>query len=101
MTQVSPVGSTVESGTVQNAAVAQQSLAEFRASRAFNQSVAGAVRSLNDIGYAGPKHEVTFSVDAASRLSVVKVIDKNTSEVIQQWPAEYVLHLAAEYANHT
>ncbi len=64
--------------------------------RAFNLSVATAVRQLNDAGQAGEGREVTHSIDVATRLPVVKVIDSQTKEVIIQWPPKYALALAAD-----
>jgi flagellar protein FlaG len=65
-------------------------------SRALNRAASTAVQQLNDAGYAGAGREVTFSVDRASQRPVIKVIDSTTKEIIQQWPLEYVLQLAAE-----
>jgi uncharacterized FlaG/YvyC family protein len=65
-------------------------------SRALNRAVSTAVQQLNDAGYAGAGREVTFSVDRASQLPVIKVVDATTREIISQWPLEYVLQLAAE-----
>jgi len=67
--------------------------------RALLQRVSSAVRSLNKAHYAGEGREVTFSIDRASRLPVVKVVDLNTREIVSQWPAEYVLQLAAGFEN--
>jgi uncharacterized FlaG/YvyC family protein len=64
--------------------------------RALNRSVAAGVQTLNSAGYAGDGREVTYSVDQATRRLIVKVVDTATREVVQQWPAEYMLHLAAE-----
>jgi uncharacterized FlaG/YvyC family protein len=52
---------------------------------------------LNAAGHGGPGTEVTYSVDPDTRKPVVKVLDKDTRQVLQQWPAEYALQLAAEY----
>ena len=67
--------------------------------RVFNLSVAAAVRQLNDAGQAGAGREVTLSIDAASRQPVVKVIDSQTKEVIEQVPTKYALAIAADYEN--
>ncbi|HEX4278578.1 MAG TPA: flagellar protein FlaG [Bryobacteraceae bacterium] len=64
--------------------------------RAFNRSVSAAVQTLNDVGYAGAGREVTFSLDQATHRPVIKVVETSTNEVLQQWPTEYVLQLAAE-----
>jgi uncharacterized FlaG/YvyC family protein len=65
--------------------------------RAFNLSVATAVRQLNDAGYAGDGREVTLSIDPGSRQPVVKVIESQTKDVIDQLPSKYALALAADY----
>jgi uncharacterized FlaG/YvyC family protein len=66
------------------------------AERTLIRSVATAVQTVNDSGYLGADRSVTFSVDHASRLPVVKVVDNSTNEVVAQWPPEYLLQLAAE-----
>ena len=68
------------------------------ADRAFVREVSDAVKRLNRGTFAGQGREVTFSIDRVTRLPVVKVVDVNTKEVLNQWPAEYVLQLAAGYA---
>jgi uncharacterized FlaG/YvyC family protein len=62
--------------------------------RTFNSAVSGAVKTLNESGVVGDGREVTFSLDRATRLPVVKVVDTSTQEVISQWPPEYALRLA-------
>jgi uncharacterized FlaG/YvyC family protein len=69
--------------------------------RAFNRSVSEAVQTVNESQYLGAGRSVTFSVDQASRLPVVKVVDTSTNEVVDQWPPEYLLQLAADVKNLT
>jgi uncharacterized FlaG/YvyC family protein len=64
--------------------------------RALNRSVSAAVQTLNDAGYPGSGREVTFSVDHATKLPVIKVVDTSTQKVLEQWPPEYLLQLAAD-----
>lgn len=64
--------------------------------RALSRSVAAAVQALNEAGYVGQGREVTFSLDPATRRPVTKVVDTATNEVLQQWPPEYLLQLAAD-----
>jgi uncharacterized FlaG/YvyC family protein len=66
------------------------------AGRAINRAVSAAVGQLNEAGYAGAGRELTFSVDPATKQPVTKVIDTATKEVINQWPPDYLLQLAAE-----
>jgi uncharacterized FlaG/YvyC family protein len=65
--------------------------------RARMQAVAAAVRTINESGIVGPDRQVTFSTDAASRELVVRVVDKQSKDVLVQWPSEYALNLAQEY----
>jgi flagellar protein FlaG len=64
--------------------------------RALNRSVSAAVQTLNDAGYPGDGREVTFSVDQATKRPVIQVVDTSTKEVLQQWPPEYLLQIAAD-----
>ena len=65
------------------------------AERTLMRSISAAVRAVNESQYLGADRSVTFSVDHASRMPVVKVVDTSTHEVVEQWPPEYLLRLAA------
>jgi uncharacterized FlaG/YvyC family protein len=88
MSQPSPV---TNSARIETAVAAVPRSASDRASV---REVSRAVTSLNEADYAGQGREVTFSFDRATRQPVIKVVDVNTKEIVSQWPAEYVLHLA-------
>lgn len=62
--------------------------------RETTRQVTAALQSLNAANFAGEGREITFSVDRQTRLPVVRVIDTQSKEVIQQWPREYVLAIA-------
>ena len=64
--------------------------------RAVTQAVVTAVRKVNDSGYLGDGKEITFSFDRASRQPVIKIVDSQSGEVIDQWPSDYLLQIAAE-----
>ena len=61
-----------------------------------NRSVSAAVQTLTDAGYPGNGREVTFSVDQATKRPVIQVVDTSTKEVLEQWPPEYLLQIAAD-----
>ena len=65
--------------------------------RARTQAVVAAVRLINESGLAGPERQVTYSTDSATRELIIKVVDKQSREVLVQWPSEYALHIAQEY----
>jgi uncharacterized FlaG/YvyC family protein len=55
-----------------------------------------AVKELNQAELFGPNNEITFAIDRESKHLVTRVVDKNTGEVVEQIPAEYLLRLAEE-----
>jgi len=89
-------------GQVAGTALSNISLPESQPSvaterRARTQAVAAAVRTINESGIVGPDRQVTFSTDSATRELVVRVVDKQSKDVLVQWPSEYALNLAQEY----
>jgi uncharacterized FlaG/YvyC family protein len=64
--------------------------------RGLHRSLSAAVQTVNEAQYLGTDKAVTFAVDRTTRLPVVRVVDTSTNHVIEQWPPEYLLRLAAE-----
>jgi flagellar protein FlaG len=85
--------SSVTSGTELDAGATVNS---GQGNQSVSRAASSAVRQLNSAGYAGEGREVTFSLDPATRIPVIKVIDSSTKEVIRQLPQEYLLEIAAE-----
>ena len=55
-----------------------------------------AVRAVNAGQLFGQDNELTFILDRASRRAVVRIVNRETHEVVDQIPAEYVLRMAEE-----
>lgn len=55
-----------------------------------------AVKTINEAQVFGQNRELTFAFDRQSRRTIMKIVDKETQEVIRQIPQEYVLRLAKE-----
>lgn len=55
-----------------------------------------AVAAVNASGTFGQDNELTYSVDRAAHIVVVRLINKSTGTVLQQIPAEYLLRMAEE-----
>jgi uncharacterized FlaG/YvyC family protein len=55
-----------------------------------------AVRALDSTELFGSNSELTFVFDRKIQRALVRVIDRNTQEVIMQLPAEYVVRMAEE-----
>ncbi len=55
-----------------------------------------AVQSVNEARLLGQGRELTFSLDRETKRPVLKIVDKETKEVIRQIPPEYVLRLSGE-----
>ena len=65
--------------------------------RARTQALVSAVQSLNQSGIAGAGREVTYSTDSATKQLVIQVVDRQSKEVIVQWPSDYALQMAQEF----
>ena len=55
-----------------------------------------ALQSLNDSVIFGQENEVTFAIDRVAHVVVVRVVNKDTREVVDQIPETLVLQLAEE-----
>ena len=64
--------------------------------RAEQARMSQAVKTVNLSGIFGASDELEFSTDQASGRMVVRLINKDTKEVLRQIPAEYVLRLAED-----
>lgn len=58
------------------------------------RATAQAVQEVNSAQIFGQNNELTFAVDRASKKTVIRLVDKNTGEVVRQIPSETILHLA-------
>lgn len=62
-----------------------------------NQSVlAQAVAAVNNSDLLGPENELTFVVDRAAHMVVIRLVNKETREMIEQIPAQDVVRIAEE-----
>jgi uncharacterized FlaG/YvyC family protein len=61
---------------------------------AANRDLVQAVKAVNEAGTFGDNNEITFQIDRASHLPLVRIIDRTTNQVVEQIPAEYILELA-------
>jgi len=62
--------------------------------QAANREVIQAVRAVNASDKLGDKNELTFSLDRHTRRPIVKIVNRDTKEVVEQIPSEQVLLLA-------
>lgn len=60
------------------------------------REVIQAVKAVNGAEMFGPENELRFQRDPETHRFVVRVINRQTREVLSQVPEEYVLRLAAE-----
>jgi uncharacterized FlaG/YvyC family protein len=61
-----------------------------------NRDVVQAVKALNGSQMFGQENELRFQKDPDTRRLVVRVVNRQTNEVVSQVPAEYVLRLAED-----
>jgi flagellar protein FlaG len=61
-----------------------------------NRDMVQAVKALNATEMFGQGNELTFQMDAQTKRMVIRVVDRQTKEVVSQVPPEYVLRLAED-----
>lgn len=93
--EVAPRGQAVAAETSQIAASVAVSAGAVQAAKPAPTSseVKGALEKLNKT-VSSMNDSLQFSVDSDTKMNVVKLIDRNTNEVIRQIPTEEVLHIA-------
>ena len=55
-----------------------------------------AVKAVNKAELFGQENEVTFVLDRRSQKLLVRIVNKETRELVRQIPDEYLRHLAGE-----
>jgi uncharacterized FlaG/YvyC family protein len=65
------------------------------------REVASAVQTLNQKGAAGAGREFSIAIDGKTRVPVVRIVDSNTNELIEQIPSQYILDLAQQITEET
>ena len=65
-------------------------------SAAANREIVQAVSAVNGAELLGHDNELTFQLDRQTQRLVVRIVNRETNEVVRQIPPEYVLNLAAE-----
>ena len=60
------------------------------------QQLIQAVKEVNKSEMLGENNEVTFVMDRKTRKALVRVVNRQTNEVVLQIPPEYVLRMAQE-----
>jgi flagellar protein FlaG len=80
-------------GLYQNTAQVQGQVHTPR-ERAEQARLIQAVASVNQSGVFGSSDELTFASDPESGRPVIRLVNKETKEVVRQIPAEYLLRLS-------
>jgi len=70
--------------------------ASAQTANAEQRTLIQAVRAVDAIQLFGQENELTFVVDRTTRRVVVRIVNRNSGEVVRQIPAEHVLQLAEE-----
>ncbi len=55
-----------------------------------------AVKAINATELFGENYELTFVFDRQSKRTLIRIIDRETKEVIRQLPDEYALRIASQ-----
>src|ERR1700760_2824795 len=70
---------------------------QLQQQRAQTQALVSAVNVLNQAGAAGDGREVTYSTDSTTKQLIIQVVDKDSRQVLLQWPSDYALQMAEQY----
>ena len=70
-------------------------------SKTASREIATAVQTLNQNGLAGQDREFSIAIDAKTKVPVVRIVDSNTRELIEQIPSQAILDLAQQIAQET
>jgi flagellar protein FlaG len=62
--------------------------------------VVQAVKAVNESALFGQQYELTFNMDPNSHRTLLRLVDRNTKEVVRQIPPDYVLRLARDVARN-
>jgi flagellar protein FlaG len=60
------------------------------------RATAEAVAAVNSAQVFGQNNELTFAVDRTTKRTVVRLVDRNTGELVRQIPSETILRLAED-----
>ena len=60
------------------------------------REVVQAVKAVNQAEMFGPENELLFQRDTRTQKMVIRVVNRQTQEVVSQIPPEYVLRLAED-----
>jgi flagellar protein FlaG len=60
-----------------------------------------AVQAINEAALFGQQYELKFDMDVRSNRPLVRLVDRDTNEVVRQLPPEYVLRLAREVSRRS
>ena len=61
-----------------------------------NREVVQAVKAINAAEMFGSDSELTFMMDRMTQRPVIRLVDRETKDVIRQIPPEYVLRMAQD-----
>ena len=92
--EISPVSRNVGAVTAVASPVHSEQMSEQR-------ETIQAVKAINGSQMLGPDNELTFQRDRNTQRMVIRVVNRQTGDVVTQVPPEYVLRLAEELHNQT
>ena len=61
-----------------------------------NREVVQAVKALNNTEMFGQENDLVFQRDPQTQRMIIKIVNRNTKDVVSQIPPEYVLRLAED-----
>jgi flagellar protein FlaG len=78
------------------AALGVQSIVTPPSVRQENRELIQAVKAVNQAEFYGTDRELSFARDRETGRPILRILDRETKEVVEQIPAEYLLRLAQD-----
>ena len=85
--EIGPVNSAAHAPVPQSPPLSEDQLA-------VNRQAILAIKALNKAELLGSNNELAFQVDHETQRLVIQIVDRQTKEVVQQIPPEYVIRAA-------
>ena len=95
--QISSVQPASARFTTDHADASQSETIQDRSRQDHVREVSQAVKAVNQTGHLGPDRELTIVLDRETGQPVIRLVDRQTREVIHQIPEERVLRMAEEF----
>jgi len=81
--------------------MASQTPVQTAERQAEDRQLVQAIKKINEADIMGSNNELTFVMDRTTRRPLVRIVNRETKEVVKQFPPEYVIRMAKELNDYS